>query len=211
MKRPSLVTAVAQVEANIREYRNECRRNPTFLSRAAYARAWYAIKDEDTGNWLFGPSKFIGYENNTSKNYLATSNVSADGRETEPRLQQWFDLVDEGSTLGRELHAALAAYLGDEVGPNRLARISVRKDVSLSQPRRQCFDFTRISARPDICGGRPCVRDTRVRVSDILDMLANGASETEILADYPYLEAADISTCLAYAARAADHVVLRAA
>ena len=65
--------------------------------------------------------------------------------------------------------------------------------------------------RPDVCGGRPCIRDTRVRVSDILDMLANGVSTAEILEDYPYLEAGDISSSLAYAARMADHVVLRAA
>ncbi|MBX3288179.1 MAG: DUF433 domain-containing protein [Acidobacteria bacterium] len=57
----------------------------------------------------------------------------------------------------------------------------------------------RITFDPDKCGGRPCIRGLRIRVKDILDMLAGGASETEILADYPYLEADDIKASLEYA------------
>jgi uncharacterized protein (DUF433 family) len=72
-------------------------------------------------------------------------------------------------------------------------------------------ELHRITTRPDVCGGRPCIRGLRVRVSDILDMLAAGAGRAEILADYPYLEDADISAALAYAARLADHAVIRAA
>jgi len=48
----------------------------------------------------------------------------------------------------------------------------------------------------------------RIRVKDVLDMLAGGASETEILEDYPDLEAQDIRACLAYAASYLDHPVL---
>lgn len=50
-----------------------------------------------------------------------------------------------------------------------------------------------------------------MRVSDVLDMLAGGASEAEIVADFPYLKPADIRACLAYAASAADHPVVIAA
>lgn len=69
----------------------------------------------------------------------------------------------------------------------------------------------RITINPQQCGGRPCVRGMRIRVKDVLDMLAGGASPEEILADYPDLEADDIRACVAYAARYLDHSVLVAA
>lgn len=69
----------------------------------------------------------------------------------------------------------------------------------------------RITINPEQCGGRPCVRGMRIRVKDVLDMLAGGASPEEILADYPDLEADDIRACVAYAARYLDHPVLVAA
>jgi uncharacterized protein (DUF433 family) len=71
--------------------------------------------------------------------------------------------------------------------------------------------FDRITQDPTVCGGRPCLRGMRIRVKDVLDMLAAGASREEILADYPYLEDGDISAALEYAAQQADHVVLRVA
>jgi uncharacterized protein (DUF433 family) len=69
----------------------------------------------------------------------------------------------------------------------------------------------RITFDPEQCGGRPCIRGMRIRVKDVLDMLAAGASEAQILADYPDLEAADIRACLQYAAAQVNHVVLQAA
>ena len=69
----------------------------------------------------------------------------------------------------------------------------------------------RITFNPDQCGGRPCIRGMRIRVKDILDLLAAGVSEAEILKDFPDLEAADIRAALAYAAEATDHPVLVAA
>lgn len=72
-------------------------------------------------------------------------------------------------------------------------------------------ELNRITVSPDICGGRPCLRGTRVRVKDVLDMLAAGVSRADILDDYPYLEDGDITAALEYAARQADHTVLRAA
>ena len=69
----------------------------------------------------------------------------------------------------------------------------------------------RITMDPQICGGRPCIRGMRIRVKDVLDMLAGGASREEILEDYPYLEDADITAALEYAAEQADHVTLRVA
>jgi uncharacterized protein (DUF433 family) len=58
----------------------------------------------------------------------------------------------------------------------------------------------RIMTDPAVLGGRPCIRGLRVRVKDILDLLASGASRGDILADYPYLEDDDIAAALEYAA-----------
>lgn len=69
----------------------------------------------------------------------------------------------------------------------------------------------RITVNSDICGGRPCIRGLRVRVTDILDMLACGATREDILDSYPYLEAEDITAALEYAAKQANHPVLRVA
>jgi len=69
----------------------------------------------------------------------------------------------------------------------------------------------RITVNPDVCGGRPCIRGLRIRVKDVLDLLAAGASREEILADYPYLEPDDITAVLEFAAKQNDHPVLRSA
>ena len=68
--------------------------------------------------------------------------------------------------------------------------------------------LNRITVEPGKCGGRPCIRGLRIRVTDVLELLAAGASYEEILADYPYLEREDILAALDYAAHQADHVVL---
>jgi uncharacterized protein (DUF433 family) len=68
----------------------------------------------------------------------------------------------------------------------------------------------RISVDPAICGGRPTVAGTRVRVTDVLEMLAGGATEAEIVADFPYISVEDIRACLAYAAGMANHPIITA-
>ncbi len=62
----------------------------------------------------------------------------------------------------------------------------------------------RISFNPKQCGGRPCIRGMRIRVADILEMLAEGVSQEEILSDFPDLEKQDIQACLYFAAKRAD-------
>jgi len=69
----------------------------------------------------------------------------------------------------------------------------------------------RITVDPGQCGGRPCIRGLRIRVKDVLDLLAAGANREEILADFPLLEPGDITAVLEYAARQSDHPVLRVA
>lgn len=71
--------------------------------------------------------------------------------------------------------------------------------------------FERISIDPAICGGRATIAGTRLRVTDILEMLAGGATSAEILGDFPYLHEPDIRAALAYAAAQADHPVVLAA
>jgi uncharacterized protein (DUF433 family) len=71
--------------------------------------------------------------------------------------------------------------------------------------------FPNIAIDPAICGGRPTVAGTRMRVSDILELLGSGASEIEILSDFPYIKPADIRACLNYAASLTDHPVVIAA
>lgn len=66
----------------------------------------------------------------------------------------------------------------------------------------------RITINPNQCGGRPCIRGMRIRVKDVLEMLAEGATPEEILADFPDLETEDIRACLAFAANYFDHPVV---
>lgn len=63
----------------------------------------------------------------------------------------------------------------------------------------------RISFNPKQCGGRPCVRGMRIRVSDVLDLLVAGLSTAQIVEEMPDLESDDIKACLAYARRRIDH------
>jgi uncharacterized protein (DUF433 family) len=67
----------------------------------------------------------------------------------------------------------------------------------------------RITFNPKQCGGRPCIRGMRIRVVDVLDLLAAGVSENEILKDYPDLESEDIRACLQFASAQANHAVLQ--
>lgn len=69
----------------------------------------------------------------------------------------------------------------------------------------------RITIEPGKCGGRPCIRGLRIRVTDVLDLLSHGASVDEIREDYPQLQPEDIRAALRYAAVQADHAILVAA
>lgn len=60
---------------------------------------------------------------------------------------------------------------------------------------------TRITQIPGQCGGKPCIRGMRIRVSDILEMMAENVTTEEILIDFPDLEPEDIQACLLFAAR----------
>lgn len=67
------------------------------------------------------------------------------------------------------------------------------------------FEQTRITVHPDICNGKPVVRDTRITVETVLGFLSAGDTAEDVLAQYPQLEAADIAACLRFAADVAGH------
>jgi uncharacterized protein (DUF433 family) len=71
--------------------------------------------------------------------------------------------------------------------------------------------ISRITTDPSKLGGRPAIRNLRIRVKDVLDLLASGASREDILQEFPYLEAEDITAALEYASRQNDHPVLSVA
>jgi uncharacterized protein (DUF433 family) len=68
----------------------------------------------------------------------------------------------------------------------------------------------RITVNPDQCGGRPCVRGMRIRVIDVLDLLAAGLSAEQVVEELPDLEPEDVAACLRFASRRLDHPVLAA-
>ena len=68
----------------------------------------------------------------------------------------------------------------------------------------------RITVNPQQCGGRPCIRSMRIRVTDVLDLLANELTAEQILEEHPDLEAEDIKACLRFASNRLNHPVLAA-
>lgn len=70
--------------------------------------------------------------------------------------------------------------------------------------------LSRVTIDPGKCGGKPCLRGKRMRVSDVLDLLGAGATFEEILRDYTFLQREDILAAIVYAARQTDHLVLKA-
>jgi len=63
----------------------------------------------------------------------------------------------------------------------------------------------RVTVNPNQCGGRPCVRSMRIRVTDVLDLMANGLTPEQVLVELPDLELADIQACLKFASGRVNH------
>lgn len=210
-----LVSSHAQVASNIRKFAREVRDNPAMQGRLGMVHDWYALRDSDRG-WLFGPSKFIGYRENTTKKYLETYQTAANGGETERALEPLSIAVTD-SKLERELDGALEEFL-DQWGrkPRRWSTIRIVPDEDFNEqilPRQTVSEnvLSRISSDPRICGGRPCIKGTRMRVVDIVEAIAHGTTREELLRDFDYLTAEDVAAALLYAARASDHRVVETA
>ena len=129
-KMSKIVVSPAQAFANILKFEHEVRRSPDLQARLAYARAWYAHKDKN-GEWRFGPSKFVGYQEIDAETYLRTAEES-DGRRTEAQLRADFKVVDPTTALYQELSSALIAFLA-KYGktPSMKIRINVARDRRL--------------------------------------------------------------------------------
>jgi len=217
MPKPTLVQTAEDALANVGRFEKELAKSQALRDRLTHVHSWYAARMPD-GGWSFGPSKFVGYRDNTGVQYLRTYR-DADGGKTEATLDRWFESVADESLLGRELSDALHQFLARwGKAPRKALRINILKselDKVPAAPGTAAGGndrlLSRVTADPRICGGRPCIKGTRMRVSDIVDMLAHGANRAEILEDFPYLAEDDIAAALAYAARATDHRVIRAA
>ena len=196
------VNSLDQAIENISRYQTEIQESPELAGRMRFVRAWYAIGD---GTWLFAPSKFIGYTKNTADAYLLKAGNEIDGRDTERILQEWFAPADRTAELDEALQKFLQSR--GHSAPNAKARICVLKESGRERPIDASIDpelRKRIHSDAAICGGRPLIRGTRIRVCDILGMLANGVSASEMLADYPYLTEADLRAALAFGAAATE-------
>jgi uncharacterized protein (DUF433 family) len=215
--KPRTVTSAQEAIENIRHYQNAIQENHEIQARVARVWSWYAIKDSKSGAWQFAPSKFIGYRNPSAKLYLqgTADHGEFDGRITERILAQWFMVLERGSKRERELMDALGEFLaGFAKAPGARARINVSK-TDISVVTRPFVDvdnlLRRVSSDPAICGGRPCIKGTRMRVADIVEAIAQGATQEDLLADFDYLSKEDIAAALLYAARATDHRIVRTA
>jgi uncharacterized protein (DUF433 family) len=212
--KPITVTSAEEVIENINRYQEAIAKSPKVRARVARVWSWYAYKDDQSHAWKFAPSKFIGYRDASTKRYFAEDG-EFDGRVTERVLSEWFTVPEPGSKLERELIDALRTFLaGFAKAPGARARVSVLNANVTAQPRPSVNIgglLSRISSDPAICGGRPCVKGTRMRVTDIVEAIAHGASQQELLADFDYLTEGDIAAALLYAARATEHRVVRTA
>jgi uncharacterized protein (DUF433 family) len=216
MVMPKLVSTLAEAVVNIEGYAAAMARSEQVRKSAAYTKWWYAAQDK-SGKWSFGPSKYIGYAGANSDVYEKLYNDGFHGSGTQRALSLLFVEVDPRSALHHELYAALEKFLargGGAIGGHFRGFFVPQPVAAATSSAKRASEqdlLARITSDPDICSGRPCIRGTRMRVVDIMEMLASGVSHAEILEDFPDIEAEDIAAALLYSARAVDHVVLRAA
>ena len=189
--RHRLVASLDAAVENISRYQIDVREERALAKEMRRVHVWYGVRSE-AGAWLFAPSKFVGYADNSGRAHVS-EHRNRDGGQTEKTLRRWFEVVPHGSRLGAELDAALHRFVQDH-GHSR-----PRSSVHICVPR------TILEDGDAICGGRPHIRGTRVRVSDILDLLASGAAKSDVLADYPYLSETDVRAALAFGAAATGH------
>jgi uncharacterized protein (DUF433 family) len=205
-----LVASLEEVARNIDTYVESLPLFKGLADRIRQHTAWYAVKD-GTGQWRFGPSKFIGYQAAEPEAYLKANN-RRDGKETEPTLSQWFEPVNRDTALWRELRGAFEQF-ADAFGkvPNARWRVSVPREMVAAHGPAPADWRERIAFDPEIVHGRARIRGTRVRVIDILAALAAGDTPDQIVEALPYITHADIQAALQYAVTSLDHRVLLAA
>lgn len=130
-----IVSTESQVNDNIRRFPSELKRSRALRDRLAYARAWYAVPGQG-GDWMFGPSKFVGYQGMTAEEYL--NDEPLNGRRTESQLSQWFKIVDVNDDIYQELSTQLVAFL-ERFGkvPSKSMRINISRNSDLTLEEKQ--------------------------------------------------------------------------
>lgn len=214
-----VVHSLAEARKQVERYQIEIGNSRTLCERMSRTHQWYAIRSVD-GGWLFAPSKFVGHAFEDAGAYLEHGGGAgqADGRATEAALKRW--RVQPPTSILGLLNEALNDFVarhgarrrlggdGDQVWllPDDESSVKVKPDTLSRESWRE-----RIVVDPAICHGRPRIAGTRIRVTDILEMLSAGVTSADILADFPTLRDEDISAVLAYAAHSLDHRVVQAA
>ena len=127
-----LVASPEQAIENILRYQaalEDAQRGAKLRDLMSRVHAWYAVRADD-GQWLFAPSKFVGYVDNTAASYFVERS-SRDGRKTEDVLQQWFHTIEPGTRQSDTLGQALRDFLRSHghSGPRKGARISLLVEV----------------------------------------------------------------------------------
>ncbi len=143
-----------------------------------------------------------GNEKNTSGNYkgaIADYNIAIQLKPDFARA--YYNRGEVKGKLGQLPEAKsdfqIAGKLAEQVG-----------DASLKVAIEQKLRLSRITSNPDKCGGRPCIRGMRIRVTDVLGLLASGLSVKEILEEMPDLETEDVLACLQFAAHKMDAPII---
>ena len=215
MTTPSLVSSAADIEENLRQYEAALAEGGTLRKSAGHAWAWY-VRELDGGLFQFAHATFVAYAQMSQASYFENYD-ELNVRDAEAALKGWSREVLEGSHEHERLLTALRAFLrrfGKKPSKRSRFRVFVftarRSMVRSAEPRLDNL-HERIHSDPAICGGRPVIRGTRMRVTDILSMLAEGVERDEILADFPYISADDISAALLFGAQASSHRILQAA
>ncbi len=130
-----LVTRVEEAIQGIERYQLELSSNPKIQDRMSYARAWYAHQ-RDNGDWIFGPSKFIGYTGMDAASYT-NDKIHKDGRKTENRLQTWFDTLEANLTSFEVLSDRLNDFFMQYgKNPSKIFRINTIKPDTKNLVRR---------------------------------------------------------------------------
>jgi uncharacterized protein (DUF433 family) len=215
MRNP-IISAFPEAADNILRFAGELRHAPAMQNRLGTFKVWYVIQNAED-NPAFAPSKFIGRKDNTAAAHLGESgrNGLRHGNDGKSILDQWFVDVPTASAQHRALWASLSAlYAAYGKVPNASTRFRLPNDQADSGAGllKLATDTERwIVHDPGICSGKPTLKGTRIRVADVLHLLAGGDSAETILQDYPSLQRAHIDAALGYAAMAIDHRVIRAA
>lgn len=214
-----VIQSLAEARKQVERYQIEIGRSRALAERMSRTHQWYGIRSAD-GGWLFAPSKFVGHPFKDAQDYLEHSGGGgqANGRATEAALKRW--RVQPPVSISGLVSEALDDFVahhdarrrlggtGDEIWLLPDDDMSVRAKPSASS---RGGWRERIVVDPAICHGRPRIKGTRIRVTDILEMLSESVSPAEILADFPTLRQEDISAVLGYAAHSLDHRVVQAA